>query len=347
MMDDAEDQAGQNLVMSSTDRPPLLATSYWTTAPHRSELRTESLRTPGPGEVLVRTQFSGVSRGTEMLVHRGVVPPSVAGLMRAPFQEGAFPFPVKYGYLSVGVVEQGPSSLLGRRVFCLHPHQDLYVVPEDALTLIPDQVPSERAVLAGSVETAINALWDCAPRIGDRISVVGAGMIGASVAALLRGFPLARLQLVDPDPAKQDLAAALGVEWVHPDDAITECDIVYHASATEDGLAGSLAQLGDEGDLVELSWYGTDSPSVPLGLDFHARRLRIRGSQVGTIAASRRARRSHGDRMDLVFSTLADPVFDALLGGTSPFEELPAVMERMCRGTLPGMLRLISYPTTS
>lgn len=333
--------------MSSHEPQDRLATAYWSTAPHRSELRTGHIPSPTDGEALVRTLFSGISRGTEMLVHRGVVPPSVAKLMRAPFQEGEFPFPVKYGYLSVGLVEQGPASLQGRRVFCLHPHQDVYVVPEDALTLIPDDVPSERAVLAGTVETAINALWDCAPRIGDRIAVVGAGIIGASVAALLRRFPLARLQLVDPDPSKRDLAAALGVEWAHPDDAITECDIVYHASATEEGLAGSLAQLGDEGDLVELSWYGTDSPSVPLGLDFHARRLRIRGSQVGTIAASRRARRSHGDRMHLVFSALGDPVFDALLGGTSPLEDLPTVMEDMSRGSLPGMLRLISYPVVS
>ena len=296
---------------------------------------------------MVRTLFSGISRGTEMLVHRGVVPPRVAPLMRAPFQEGHFPFPVKYGYLSVGIVEQGPSALEGRRVFCLHPHQDRYVVPEGALTLIPDDVPSQRAVLAGTVETAVNALWECAPRIGDRIAVVGAGIIGASVAALLRGFPLARLQLVDPDPAKQHLATALGVEWAHPDDAISECDIVYHASATESGLAGGLAQLGDEGDLVELSWYGTDSPSVPLGLDFHARRLHIRGSQVGTIAVSRRARRTHDDRMNLVLSLLGNPVFDALIGDASPFRELPGVMEDISRGALPGMLRIIDYSATS
>ncbi len=333
--------------MSSPDHSDPSATSYWTTAPHQSELRTEPLRSPEPGEALVRTLFSGISRGTELLVHRGVVPPGVAGLMRAPFQDGDFSFPVKYGYLSVGVVEQGSPSLEGRRVFCLHPHQDVYVVPENALTLIPDDVPSDRAVLAGAVETAINALWDCAPHIGDRIAVVGAGIIGASVSSLLHRFPLSRLQLVDPDPAKQDLAAALGVEWAHPDEAITECDIVYHASATEEGLAGGLAQLGDEGDLMELSWYGTDCPRVPMGLEFHARRLRIRSSQVGTIAASRRARRSHVDRMELALSMLADPAFDSLLGGTSSFHDLPNVLEDMSRGALPGMLRLISYPATS
>ena len=302
---------------------------------------------PSTGQATVRTLFSGVSRGTEMLVLRDMVPPEVAGLMRAPFQVGDFSFPVKYGYLSVGVVEDGPASWLGQRVFCLHPHQDRYVVPFEALTRIPDDVTDERAVLAGTVETAINALWDCAPHYGDRVAVVGAGIIGAALATLLKGFPLQRLQLVDPDPAKQALAAALGVEWVHPDDAMENCDIVYHASATAEGLAGGLSQLGDEGHLVELSWYGTDSPTAPLGLAFHAKRLSIHGSQVGKIAASRRARRSHADRMDLVMTALADPIFDHLLGGTSDFQDLPSVMADMEKGHLPGMLRLIRYPDLS
>ncbi len=292
----------------------------------------------------MRTLFSGVSRGTEMLVLRDMVPPEVAGLMRAPFQEGEFPYPVKYGYLSVGVVENGPPSWVGKRVFCLHPHQDRYVVEVEALTPIPADVPNQRAVLAGTVETAINALWDCAPHHGDRIAVVGAGIIGSAIAALLRQFPLQRLQLVDPDPAKQALAAKLGMEWAHPDDAMTNCDIVYHASATPEGLAGGLSQLGDEGHLVELSWYGTDSPTVPLGLAFHAKRLSIHGSQVGTIAASRRARRTPADRMHLVMTALADPVFDHLLGGTSDFEDLPSLLGEMENGHLPGMLRLIRYP---
>ncbi|RMB60183.1 zinc-dependent alcohol dehydrogenase [Tessaracoccus antarcticus] len=330
----------------SSSGDALEATAFWATGPCRSELRREQVAPPARGEALVRTLYSGISRGTEMLVHRGAVPQRVAHLMRAPFQSGEFPFPVKYGYLSVGVVDQGPPGWPGRRVFCLHPHQDRYVVPVEALTLIPDEVPSERAVLAGSVETAINALWECAPRIGDRVAVVGAGIIGASLAALLRRFPLSRLQLVDPDPAKGAVAEAVGVEWAAPGDAMTHCDIVYHASATEAGLAGGLGQLGEEGDLVELSWYGTDSPAVPLGLDFHARRLRIRASQVGVIAAPRRARRTHADRLSLAFDALTDPVFDALLGGASSFAELPEVMESMCQGSLPGMCRIIAYPGT-
>ncbi|MGO1385571.1 MAG: zinc-dependent alcohol dehydrogenase [Arachnia sp.] len=323
------------------------ARALWTLGPHLCDIRPAQLPEVGRNEAEVRSVFSGVSRGTELLVLRDMVPPVVAGLMRAPFQEGDFPYPVKYGYLSVGVVENGPPSWIGKRVFCLHPHQDRYVVPVAALTPIPAEVPDGRAVLAGAVETGINALWDCPPHYGDRIAVVGAGIVGSAIAALLRQYPLQRLQLVDPDPAKEALAVGLGVEWAHPGDAMGNCDIVYHASASPEGLANGLAQLGKEGSLVELSWYGTDSPEVPLGLAFHAKRLNILGSQVGAIAASRRARRTHQDRMDLAMRALADPLFDQLLGGTSPFEELPSVLQRMDQDVLPGMLRLISYPPVS
>ncbi|GAA4425464.1 zinc-binding alcohol dehydrogenase [Georgenia halophila] len=319
-------------------------TAYWTTSPGTGELRTERGRAPGEGEALVRTLRSGVSRGTETLVHSGSVPPEIADLMRAPFQAGALPGPIKYGYLSVGVVEDGPADLVGRRVFALHPHQDRYVVPVDALTPVPDDVPSDRAVLAGNVETAVNVLWDAAPRLGDRIAVVGAGMVGGLVAALARTFPLGRLQLVDVDPARADLARALGVELVHPDDAAGECDLVVHCSASEDGLARGLDLLGDEGELVEVSWYGTRVPRVPLGGAFHARRLTIRASQVGAVAAARRARRTTADRLALAMRTLDDPVFDAFLTGRSRFADLPQTMDSLAAGEGSPLCHVIAYP---
>lgn len=292
----------------------------------------------------MRTRRSGISRGTESLVHHGLVPPQVADLMRAPFQVGEMPGPVKYGYLSVGVVEEGPPDLVGKRVFCLYPHADRYVVPASALTRVPDDVPDERAVLAGAVETALNALWDAGPRFGDRIAVVGGGMIGAAVAALLRRFPLQRLELLDPDPQRAQLASALGVAWAPPEEGEGECDLVFHCSAHEEGLARGLELLGDEGELVEMSWYGTQAPRVPLGQDFHARRLRIRGSQVGAVSGSRRARRTTSDRMATALAALADPVFDALLTGPVEFEQLPAVMDAVADGRVPALCHVVTYP---
>ncbi len=321
-------------------RPPR---AYWTVEPGRGELRPAPLPAPGPGEVLVRALRSGISRGTESLVHRGKVPERVRERMRAPFQEGELPGPVKYGYLSVGVVEQGPAELLGRRVFCLHPHQERYVVPVEAVTPVPDDVPSDRAVLTGSVETAVNALWEAAPRLGDRVAVVGAGMIGACVAALLARFPLGRLQLVDPQPGRAALAARLGVAHVLPQDAAGECDLVLHASSTAAGLARGLELLGDEGELIELSWYGEDDPVVPLGADFHARRLQIRASQVGAVAAARRARRTPADRLATALEALRDPRFDALLSGGSSFEELPATMARLAGAPSDVLCHVVAY----
>ncbi len=319
------------------------AQAYWTTRPGHGEFRSVSLDEPGAGQALVRTRCSGVSRGTETLVHTGAVPAGVRDRMRAPFQEGDLPGPVKYGYLSVGVVEAGPIEWMGRRVFCLYPHQDRYVVPLEALMPIPDDVPDERAVLAGAVETAINALWDAGPRYDDRIAVVGAGMIGGAVAALARQFPLGRLELVDVDESKADLADVLGVRFATPANAAGDCDLVLHCSASADGLALALNLLGDEGTCWELSWYGDAMPAVPLGGAFHARRLSIRATQVGQVSAARRARRTSHDRLAVALKALTDPAFDALLGQRHPFQALPQLMRDLADNRLPSACHVITY----
>ncbi|GGL07774.1 dehydrogenase [Mangrovihabitans endophyticus] len=314
--------------------------------PGKGEIRTTEVPDPGPDEVLVRTLHSGVSRGTETLVFRGGVPASQHTAMRAPFQDGDFPAPVKYGYLNVGVVEAGPPELAGRTVFCLYPHQTRYVVPADAVTVVPDDVPPARAVLAGTVETAVNALWDTPPLIGDRIAVVGGGMIGCSVAGVLARFPGARVQLVDADPARAAVADALGVRFALPADADGDCDLVVHASATDAGLSRCLELLAPDATVTELSWYGDRQVSVPLGEFFHARRLTVRSSQVGQIAPARRGRRTYADRLELSLRLLADPGFDALITGHSAFDELPRVLPELADGTRPALCHRIDYPGT-
>ncbi|SDW27139.1 Threonine dehydrogenase [Amycolatopsis xylanica] len=314
------------------------ARAFWFNGSGKSEIRSVTLPASAEGEALVRTLFTGVSRGTEALVFRGEVPENQYEVMRAPFQEGDFPWPVKYGYLNVGVVETG--RLTGRTVFCLYPHQTHYVVPESALTLVPDTVPPERAVLAGTVETAVNAVWDAKPLIGDRIAVVGGGMVGASVAAVLAKFPGARVQLVDADPGRAAIADRLGVGFADPKAALGSCDLVVHASASEAGLETALGLLAPEGTVIELSWYGDRRISVPLGEFFHSRRLTVRSSQVGTVA---RPDRTYADRMALALDLLADPVFDTLVTGESPFDELPSVLPRLASGELPALCHRIDY----
>jgi threonine dehydrogenase-like Zn-dependent dehydrogenase len=319
------------------------ARAFWIGSPGAGEIRPLTLPEPGPDEVLVRTVRSGISRGTETLVFRGEVPASQHAAMRAPFQDGDFPGPVKYGYLNVGVVEHGPAALLGRTVFCLYPHQTAYVVPTNAVIAVPENVPSARAVLAGTVETAVNALWDAAPLLGDRVTVVGAGMVGCCVAALLARFPAASVELVDVDAHRVGVAKALGVPFATPHTASGGRDLVFHASASAAGLRLALDLLAREGTVIELSWYGDREVSLPLGGPFHSGRLSIRASQVGTISPARRATRSFADRLALSLELLADPAFDALLTGESPFDDLPSVLAELAVGARPALCHVITY----
>jgi threonine dehydrogenase-like Zn-dependent dehydrogenase len=319
------------------------AHAFWLRTPGSGEIRAVSLPEPGSDDVMVRTLRSGISRGTETLVFRGAVPPGQYAAMRAPFQDGDFPGPVKYGYLNVGIVEHGAPELCGRTVFCLYPHQTAYVVPASAVALVPDGVPPARAVLAGTVETAVNALWDAAPLIGDRVAVIGAGMVGCCVARLLSRFPALEVTLVDVDPGRADVAAALGVDFALPDDLPGERDLVVHASATSAGLQRSLDVLAPEGTVVDLSWYGDSEVQLSLGGAFHSRRLGIRASQVSTVSPARSARRTTGDRLALALDLLRDPAFDALVTGESRFDDLPDVMQRLAAGSLPALCHTITY----
>ena len=323
---------------------PKEALAFWVREPGVGELRPVRLPRPGPGEVTVRTLRSAVSRGTEALVFGGRVPADQYDVMRAPFQEGDFPGPVKYGYLNVGVVEAGPRELVGRTVFCLHPHQSEYVVPASAVTVVPDDVPAERAVLTGIVETAVNALWDAGPLVGDRVAVVGGGTVGCCVARLLSCIPGTSVTLVDVDAGRAEVAKVLDVDFALPEDAPHGCDLVFHTSATSAGLQRSLELLAQDGTVIELSWYGDAATTLSLGGAFHSGRLAVRASQVGTVSPARRGRRSTADRLALALGLLRDPVFDVLLTGESPFEELPSVMPRLVRGDLPALCHSLTYP---
>ncbi|GAB3032647.1 zinc-binding alcohol dehydrogenase [Parafrigoribacterium mesophilum] len=319
------------------------ALAFWLREPGMGEIRAETLRTPGPDDVLVRTLYSAVSRASEALVFRGGVLPSQYSVMRAPFQDGDFPAPVKYGYLNVGVVEQGPSMLLGKRVFCLYPHQSAYVVPADAVFVVPDGVPSARATLAGTVETAVNALWDAAPLVGDRIAVIGAGMVGLCVARLLSQIVGVRVTAVDVDGSRAEIVRSLGARFALPAAAPTGCDLVFHTSGTSAGLQLSLDLLGPEGTVVDLSWYGDTEVRLSLGGAFHSSRLNIHSSQVGAVAPARRRRRTTRQRLEFALTLLRDPAYDALITGESPFEDLPDVMARLADGRLGALCHTISY----
>ena len=306
-----------------------VARAFWVTGAGRGEIRSEPLREPGTDDVVVRTRYSAISRGSESLVWAGRIPVSEHERMRAPFQEGSFPAPVKYGYINVGTVESGAPELLGRDVFCLYPHQTRYVVPRSAVFRIPDDVPPARAVLAANLETALNGIWDAELRAGQPVSVIGAGAVGALVAWLARRGFGADVELIDTNPARAEIATALGVAFATPERARADATTLVHASGSAQGLRTALELAAFEGTIIELSWYGDREVSLPLGAAFHSRRLTIRSSQVGAVAKPQRATKTHRQRMAEALGWLTDPALDVLITGESALDELPVVMQTL------------------
>lgn len=319
------------------------ARSLWLAAPGAAELRDEVLPAPGDGEVQVAALFSAISRGTECLVFRGQVPASEYARMRCPFQEGAFPAPVKYGYCSVGRIEAGPPAMLGRNAFCLYPHQDRYVVPAAALTLVPEAVPPLRAVLAANLETALNGLWDSGLTPGDRVSVIGAGVVGCLIARLAARTPGCVVTVIDIDGSRAELAAALGCAFAAPDDAPGDQDIVFHASASEAGARRALELAGRDALVVEMSWFGARPVSLPLGEAFHSQRLRLISSQVGALAPAKRHRFDHARRMAVVMDLLHDATLDQLIAPPITFEALPATLAHLASGDASVLCQPVRY----
>jgi threonine dehydrogenase-like Zn-dependent dehydrogenase len=320
-----------------------IARAFWIAAPGVGEIRDENLPAPGPGDVLVRSLYSAVSRGTESLVFEGRVPVSEHERMRCPHQSGAFPAPVKYGYANVGRVALGPQELIGRAVFCLYPHQSAYVVAAVAVVPLPDGLEPARAVLAASMETALNAAWDAAPRMGDRVTVVGAGVVGSLVAYLIGRLPGADVELVDTRPERAEIARALGVRFATPPAARGERDLVLHASATAQGLRSCLELAAREATIVELSWFGDRDVALPLGQAFHVKRLTLRSSQVGTVSPRARARQSHRSRLELALSFCIDPALDVLIDGEGPLDDLPAAMVRLAPASSGALCHRVRY----
>ena len=305
------------------------ARAFWVAEAGRGEIRQEPLPAASADDVVVRALYSGISRGTEALVFQGRVPPSEFGRMRAPFQQGDFPAPVKYGYASVGEIERGPRALEGQRAFVLYPHQTRYVVPAAAVHVLPAAVPASRAILAANLETAINGVWDARIQPGDRVVVIGGGTVGCLAAWLAGKIPGCDVQLVDVNPRRADIAKALGVAFSGPMNVQGEADVVIHASGSPDGLATAMLIAGFEATIVELSWYGNQSVPVLLGGSFHARRLTLKSSQVGQIATPQRARWDTHRRMAFALTLLAHDELDVLITGESAFEDLPSAMAKL------------------
>jgi threonine dehydrogenase-like Zn-dependent dehydrogenase len=323
-----------------------IARALWTIAPGVAEIRPETLPARAPDQVLARTLASGISRGTERLVLAGKVPENHWGAMRCPLQAGDFPFPVKYGYSAVARVAEGPAALQGKRVFCLHPHQDIFLAPAAMCVPIPDAVPDRRAVLGANMETALNILWDAQPLPGERALVIGAGVVGLLVAYLLARIPAMAVTIIDPDASRRAIAEALGIQFAAPEAAPAEQELILHASANPAGLRQALQCAAFEARIIEASWFGAQEVALPLGEAFHSRRLRLISSQVGAVAPAMRGRRSFGERMAQALALLADTALEALIGPATPFQDLPQALPGLLNptpGTSTPLCPLVTY----
>ncbi len=322
--------------------------ALWYIAPRQAELRAQDMPALAIGHARVRTRWSALSRGTERLIFEGCVPPAEYERMRAPLQVGAFPFPVKYGYCAVGTVEDGPADLIGRDVFCLHPHQSVFDAPIDMLTVLPEGLPLKRATLAANMETALNALWDSGCGPGDRIVIVGAGLVGLLIACLAAALPGADVTVVDIDPSRAVLAHSLGAQFMLADAFAAagrdDADVVFHASAHHSGLRLALAACGLEANLVEMSWYGEGDVGVPLGGAFHSRRLKLLSSQVGQVSPSRRPRWSYARRLAKALELLKDARLDALITAEVEFHALAEQLPNILSPSAHGLVTAVRYP---
>ncbi|MGZ6205114.1 MAG: zinc-dependent alcohol dehydrogenase [Candidatus Binataceae bacterium] len=315
------------------------AKALWYAAKGRVELRDEKVAARD-GELLIRAAYSGISRGTERLVFEGRVPPSEFQRMRCPRQEGAFPFPVKYGYALVGTVESG--ELSGKSVFLLHPHQNLLSAAESELHLVPDGVPARRAVLAANMETALNVVWDSGVSAGDRVTIVGGGVLGLLIASLVAALPGSIATVVDIDPMRGPAAMSLGARFASVEEPPADQDIVIHTSATEAGLHLALKCAGQEARVIEASWYGDRAVSLPLGEAFHARRLAIVSSQVGAIPPARLPRWSYRRRLGTALRLLKNEALDTLITDEIAFADAPAKLPKVFASNA-GLMTVINY----
>ncbi|MFK7943291.1 MAG: zinc-binding alcohol dehydrogenase [Paracoccaceae bacterium] len=311
--------------------------------PETVTIQEVALAQPSDNEVIVRTRFSGLSRGTERLIFEGRVPRAEWTRMRAPLQIGDFPFPVRYGYAAVGEVEAGPADLVGRNVFCLHPHQTTFTAPVAMALPLPDGTSPEIAVLGANMETALNAIWDAGDCTGQQVLIVGGGLVGCLIAFLLAQSG-ASVTVTDLVPQTGEMVHHFGVGFVSPRDVPPETfDVTFHTSASAAGLQTALNALAFEGRVIELSWYGSKPVEISLGTGFHANRLQIISSQVGHVSPARRKTTTHRDRLTEALACLSDPRLEVLITEEVAFRDLPDEMPRLLGPDAAGIATRIVY----
>jgi len=321
--------------MSSTLAGERPAVSIWFASPRTIELRASNVLPPGQGEVRIEAVFSGISHGSEMMVYRGEVPAGLALDSSLPTLRGSFGFPVKYGYANVGRVVDVGSGINelaeGDLVFSFNPHETCYTVPATVVIKLPQELDPRIGVFAANVETALNSLLDAAPRLGERVVVIGQGVVGLLVTQLVRRAGASLVITSDLYEKRRQFSRSAGADLVVDPAAenLVECvlsmtggagaDVVIEASGQPRALDDGIAAAAQEGRVVVVSWYGTKRAELALGSDFHRKRLTLKSSQVSNLDPSLTPRWSILRRRELAVRYLGELRLDDLISHVLPF----------------------------
>ncbi len=304
------------------------------TGPESVAIRECAVSDPAADEVLVETACSAISPGTELLLYRNEMPDQPADTTISSI-DGELSFPIAYGYAAVGdVIETGSAvdpDLEGKRVFAFHPHQSSFTVPVSDIVPLPDTMDPQQATLLPTMETAVNLLLDGEPRLGERVTVFGAGPVGLCTTRLLAEFPLDRLHVVEPIEHRRELARTFGADETHTPDEVgqTEDDLVYELSGDPTALDSALDVVGYDGRIVVGSWYGSKQSRLSLGEQFHRDRIEIESSQVSTISPSLRGRWSIDRRRERALEQLQTIDTGPMITDRIPFDSAHTAYEKL------------------
>ena len=270
--------------------------SYWIDKKNKGYFKFGEISSINSNEIVVKTLFSGISYGTEKLVYSGKVPKSQRNLMKCPYQEGDFGNDIKYGYINVGKVVDGDKSYLGNNIFSLYPHQDFYKIPSNEALIVPTKIPLTRCLLIPNLETAINAVWDTLPSAGDRILVIGAGIVGLLTAYIINKLPGINLFIIDKDSSKSKIAKKLGIKFLDTIPKNFDARFIYECTGDHRVLNSLKDNINVNSTICILSWYGNKKSEIALGENFFSKRARLIMSQVSKISPARSDLNNHDRR---------------------------------------------------
>ena len=317
------------------------AQSFWVNKKRGSikkELLNQSL---GNDELLVKAYYSGISYGTEKIVHDSQVPANQYEFMRAPHQVGEFNKEVKYGYLSVGKVVVGPKSMMNKMVYTMFPHQSMYILKSSLATLIPSHIPYKRALLTANMETAINAMWDSQPSIGDNTYVIGAGIVGILMAYVLSSTFGIKVTVIDNNASKKKLCKFFNIDFENNINCIKDPDIIFECSGNASVLSDLINNSTLETKICILSWYGKQQSKIKMGENCFSRRLEIIFSQVGNITPIQSKKWDNLSRRALALKLLDNKKLDSLIDKQEiKLKELPNFFKK---GNTNGLCKVVKY----